>query len=60
MKRMTTEEKKAELNKYCRKQACMACPLVITAFCQNNDASDEAVNEAYEVYLKRNTRSVKK
>lgn len=50
MKRMTTEEKKAEFNKYCRKQACMACPLVVTAFCQNEDESDAAVEEAYKVY----------
>ncbi len=52
MKRMTTEEKKAELNKFCRKQRCMACPLVVTAFCQNEDESDAAVEDAYEVYIK--------
>lgn len=59
MKRMTTEEKKAELNRYCRKHACMECPLVITAFCQNNDTSDEAVNDAYKVYESAKLGSVK-
>mgnify|MGYP003303664582 CR=1 FL=1 len=53
MKRMTTEEKKAELNRYCRKHDCRACQLVVTAFCQNNDTSDEAVNEAYKVYSEK-------
>lgn len=58
-KKMSTAEKKAELNRFCKKQRCKNCPLVVTAFCQNEDESDTAVEEAYKIYENAKFRSVK-
>ena len=53
MKHLSVYEKKKLIKRFCKSKKCKECPLIITAYCQLGDESNKAVNEAFEIYLKR-------
>ena len=51
--KITVEKKRELIKRFCKSKKCTECPLIITAYCQLGDESNRAVNEAFEIYLKR-------
>ena len=59
MKRFTGEEKKSVVQRYCKRQKCDSCCLLMTEFCQLGNESPKAINEAFDTLMKNRARKPK-
>lgn len=59
MKRLSVEEKKIVVQRYCKRQKCESCCLLMTEFCQLGNESPRAINEAFDTLMKNRSLNVK-
>lgn len=53
MRRFSIEEKKNVVQRYCKRQKCESCCLLMTEFChQLGNESPKAINEAFDILVK--------